>query len=650
MALGGSKNSEDGTDSRVDEILHAAVDSFGGDTRAGQFQMAHHVASSIRDGRHLLAQAGTGTGKSLAYLVPSLLHDDRVVVATATLNLQHQLIERDIPALKSAVDVGAEYAVVKGRANYACLHRIREGVPDDQGVLVDVPEGDMGAEVVRLRQWAGDELARDGAGDRESAPAHQDAAWRQISVSARECLGAQRCPYADECFAERARAVAEDAQLIVTNHSLLAIDAIDDVPMLPEYDVVIVDEAHELTARVTQASTEELGPGAIERAARKARRYARDTEADKLIDAADALTEALGRADIGRVHSLDNQLSDGLALIRDTARACISSFESDTDSADASREQARAMVDQIRTTAERMAAHSNTDVLWTSDFRGLRQLHIAPIDVSGQLSNKLFGAKTVVLTSATLKLGGQFDPMAESLGLTHQHHWDAIDVGSPFDYSRQAMLYVAADLPNPGRDGLASEHLNEISELVRASGGRALGLFSSRRAAQTAAEHLRTELPDIPLGCQGEAQLSELARQFTSTPDACLFGTLSLWQGIDIPGEACQLVIIDRIPFPRPDDPIMSARSQLVSQRGGNGFMQVSATHAALLLAQGSGRLIRRHDDRGVVAILDPRLVHARYGSFLASSLPAMWRTINRHTTLEALARLNDIKPAAAPR
>src|SRR5262245_45259048 len=228
--------------------------------------MAEAVADAMVDGTHLLVQAGTGTGKSLGYLVPALLHDSRVVVATATLALQHQLVERDIPRLVEAVaelpGVDASYAVLKGRSNYACLHRIRAGVPDDQGTLVEVPQGSMATKVLELRAWAEEEAQRGaergGSGERDKAPRRTDREWRQVSVNHRECLGAAKCPFGQECFAERAREKAQRSHLIVTNHSLLAIDAIEGVPMIPEYDVVVIDEAHELTTRVTQAATDEL--------------------------------------------------------------------------------------------------------------------------------------------------------------------------------------------------------------------------------------------------------------------------------------------------------------------------------------------------------------------------------------------------------
>ncbi|MGI8985750.1 MAG: ATP-dependent DNA helicase [Nocardioidaceae bacterium] len=677
----------------VRDVLTAAVEAIGGDERAGQIEMAEAVAGALSRGEHLLVQAGTGTGKSLGYLAPALLHHRRVVVATATLNLQHQLVERDIPALLDAADsvLGKRptAAVLKGRSNYACLHRVRDGAPDDQGTLVEVPVGPLGTEVLQLRSWADDQLEAGGPGDRDSAPAHTDRAWQQVSVHARECLGAQRCPYAAECFAETAREAAMGASLVVTNHALLAIDAIDGVPMIPAYDAVVVDEAHELTARVTQASTDELSPVLVERAARRARTLLHEGEAEELEDAAGALRDAIEVLPGGRVDTLPEQLADALSAVRDTARAAWSALPKDADgSADPVRQQVKGQLDEVRKIAERMAACGEQDVLWVGErdaSRGGNELRIAPLDVSLPLRTKLFGTKTVVLTSATLKLGGDFGSLAHGMGLRADERvegdpveadrvvehedvvetehdetgwpaervqpdvdpsapvpWRGIDVGSPFDYARQAILYVAQHLPPPGRDGLGDAQVTEIAQLVTAAGGRTLGLFSSRRAAEAATAALREREPDVSVWCQGEAQLPELARRFVEDPATCLFGTLSLWQGIDLPGATCQLVIIDRIPFPRPDDPLMSARTRAVARSGGNGFMQVSATHAALLLAQGSGRLIRRSTDKGVVAVLDPRLVTARYGWFLAASLPPMWRTTDPAVARAALVRLHE--------
>jgi ATP-dependent DNA helicase DinG len=674
----------------VADTLHAAVERLGGQDRPGQLEMATAVEAAIHDGQHLIVQAGTGTGKSLAYLVPSILHDERVVVATATLALQHQLVERDIPALLDAVDdlLGRRpsYAVLKGRGNYACLHRVRDGVPDEQGALIDVPQGTMGAEVLKLRAWAEEQAADSGPGDRDSAPTHTDRVWQQVSVSHRECLGAAKCPYSAECFAERARERAMSSSLIVTNHSLLAIDAIEGIPMIPDYGTVVVDEAHELATRVTQAATDELSAPAIERAARRARNFAQGSESDDLSDSADALRAALDELAPGRIDAVPDALADALNAVRAASRAVFSAFPKDSAAgeADAARQQARGMVDEIRSVAERMAERSEADVLWLAErdrARGGSQLCIAPIEVWGPLRSKLLADKTVVFTSATLKLGGDFDAAAVSIGLLPTERvghsiepadaaaadlaedtdaatagdaatmvlpWRGIDVGSPFDYRQQAILYVARQLPTPGRDGIGEAQIAEIGRLVEAAGGRTLGLFSSRRAAETAAEALREAMPHLPILCQGDGHLSHLQAEFVDNPAVSLFGTLSLWQGLDVPGETCQLVIIDRIPFPRPDDPLMSARARAVEKAGGNGFMAVSATHAALLLAQGTGRLIRTMADRGVVAILDPRLVTARYGGFLRASLPAMWTTSDPEVAVGALRRLRESAPIAS--
>jgi ATP-dependent DNA helicase DinG len=713
------------SDARVRDLLETAVDALGGSERPGQLVMADAVAGAMESGEHLVVQAGTGTGKSLAYLVPAFLRAKAgkgpVVVATATLALQAQLVGRDLPQLVEAVQARlggrSTYAILKGRHNYACLHRIRDGVPDEQGTLVEVaPTGPLGRQVQALRTWAEQEAEAAAAadaeaetgssrsrGDRDAAPTHQDRAWAQVSVSSRECLGAQRCPYGDECFAERARERALAADVIVTNHALLAIDALESVPVLPDYDVVVVDEAHELAARITGTASADLAPGIVERAARRARAYCVGDEADPLQDAAEGLRGALAAAPVGRVEALGADLGAAVALVRDSARSAWSAFPSEKKDSGADgaahesgRRQARAYVEQVRNVAERIAEMDPHDVVWVAERdRGGPELSVAPLSVAGLVRERLLSQRTCVLTSATMKLGGDFDAAARSVGLrpvdriddespivTRRRSatdgtatdasgedggnsasekdgvgkggvgkggsgkdvveplpWRALDVGSPFDYGRQAILYVARRLPPPGRGGISPRTLDELAALVEAAGGGTLGLFSSRRAAEEAAAMCRERL-GVEILCQGEGQLAELHKRFVAEPDTSLFGTLSLWQGLDVPGDTCQLVVIDRIPFPRPDDPLASARQRAVDEAGGNGFMAVAATHAALLLAQGVGRLIRRSSDRGVVAVLDPRLVTARYGGYLRASLPPMWFTPDRDVALGALRRL----------
>jgi ATP-dependent DNA helicase DinG len=626
-------------------LLEAAVAGIGGAERPGQVQMAEAVAAAMTEGSHLLVQAGTGTGKSLAYLVPALLHDDRVVVATATIALQNQVVDRDLPALVDAVEplLGRRptYAILKGRSHYLCRNKVHGGMPDDDGeALFDPsPTTALGRDVVRLRGW-GDETE---TGDRDELdPGVTDRAWRQVSVTARECLGAAKCPYGSECFAELARGRANEVDVVVTNHAMLAIDALESFTVLPEHDAVVVDEAHELVDRVTGVATDELTATLVERAAARAGRLVDGTE--DLTDAAAALETALQSLPEGRIVDLPEQLATAISLVRDAAREALSEISRAKHADDGARKVATAAVGAVHETAERVAAHSPYDVSWIAhESRRGAVVRVAPLSVNGLLREALFGERSVVLTSATLELGGSFEPIARQVGLTGEDapEWTGLDVGSPFDYPRQAILYVARRLPPPGRDGASPAAMDELAALVEAAGGRTLGLFSSMRAAEAAAAEMRERL-DVPVLCQGDERTAALVSAFAADEATCLFGTLSLWQGVDVPGDACRLVVIDRIPFPRPDDPLMSARAQAVADAGGNGFMTVSAAHAALRLAQGAGRLVRRSSDRGVVAVLDSRLATARYAGFLRTSLPPFWFTTDHEVAVGALRRLGD--------
>ena len=352
----------------------------------------------------------------------------------------------------------------------------------------------------------------------------------------------------------------------------------------------------------------------------------------------------------GRLTGIPDALEIALARVRDTTRQVQSELKpAPGEEPDGNRQVARAAIDEVHENSARVLEQRELDVVWVSrDLRRGTVLRVAPMSVAMLLRDKVFGDRTVVMTSATLELGGTFDSVAGTLGLRGEGApgWQGLDVGSPFDYPKQAIAYVAKHLPAPGRDGISEQTLDEIEALVRAAGGRTLGLFSSMRAARDATEAMRERFEgDIGFLCQGEDQIGTLVRQFARDPQTCLFGTLTLWQGVDVPGSACQLVIIDRIPFPRPDDPLASARSQAIARMGGNGFMAVSATHAALRLAQGAGRLIRRADDRGVVAFLDSRMMTARYAGFLQRSLPPFWPTTDRDMVLAALRRLDEIAP-----
>ena len=647
------------------ELLDTVVERSGGQKRDGQRTMAAHVARSLETEKHLLVQAGTGTGKSLGYLVPAIVsaqHSEKpIIVATATLALQSQIVHRDIPRLLEALGDQPEHetdvAILKGRNNYACLHKVEGGYPEDDGdTLFEMDAatgatGKLGEEILRLRSW----VQTTDTGDRdELLPGVSDRAWRQVSVTASECLG-RKCPLIEECFSENARTQAADADIVITNHALLAINAFEGVNVLPEHEVVIIDEAHELADRVTGAVTGGLSPLMVSKVARSIRKH---TTADHkaLEQAALKLDDALNGVPAELMaRGLPDRVAAAMEQVRDAARSALTDTKSGEKDADAGRQMTRASLTEVHDTAEKMLqADPQHQVIWVSrqgswePGRGYvaasdddpATLNIAPISVAGYLREGLFDGRTVVLTSATLALGESFEATAGALGLmgSGAPRWDAIDVGSPFNYPKQGVLYLASDLPKPGR-GVSTEQLDRIVELVVASGGGALGLFSSKRGAELAAEYVR-ERTDLNILLQGESSLRALVKEFVEDTNSCLFGTMSLWQGVDAPGDSCRLVIMDRIPFPRPDDPLSQARSRAVAQNGGNGFMAVSATHAAVRMAQGAGRLVRSVNDRGVVAVLDSRIATQRYGSYLVKTLPPFWVTQNKDVVLGALERL----------
>lgn len=658
-------------DSPVLELLSTAVSGIGGTRRSGQSRMAQAVWESMKTGEHLAVQAGTGTGKSLAYLVPALrLTADRkgpVVVSTATIALQRQLIDRDLPRLADTLRVRLgrtpEFAIFKGRGNYLCLNKLRAAPDDDgqdalfqQAQFGPAAASAMGEHVKRLHQWADST----NSGDRdELVPGVPDQAWRQVSVTARECLGAHRCPFGVQCFSERARKNAADADIVVTNHALLAIDALGE-GVLPEHRVVIVDEAHELVDRVTSVASGEISATGVDIAARRAQKLTSQDEHERLSEAGKALGPLLTTLPAGRMDSLDPALGTSLTALADSARACVGEIrrharEWEGDPAlQGAAQTAVVLLEELAATAERivsayeMPLAERDEVVWlerSEDGFGAGSssvLRVAPLEVGEILAECLFSERTVILTSATLTVGGSFEPLARQWGLDGESmgaEWNGLDVGSPFTHAKSGILYIARHLQPPGREGLPEEYLQELWELIQAAGGRTLGLFSSMRAAKQATAALRDSLK-FPLLCQGDDATGLLVKQFAQDEPTCLFGTLSLWQGVDVPGPSLRLVVIDRIPFPRPDDPLASARTRAAEARGGNGFMEVSAAHAALLLAQGAGRLLRSVDDRGVVAVLDPRLVTKRYGGFLRESLPPFWQTTDPEVVRGALRRL----------
>ncbi|WP_179129724.1 ATP-dependent DNA helicase [Corynebacterium pacaense] len=641
----------------TEQLLTAAVEALGGSRRAGQEAMATAVTRAFENKRHLAVQAGTGTGKSLAYLVPALRHaqntDSTVIVSTATIALQRQLVNRDLPRLADALEPLLErrptFAIMKGRSNYLCMHKISAQPEED--ALID--QGDLswlGSHISRLNDWANDT----DTGDRDDLdPGVPDLAWKQVSVTSRECIGATRCPHGEECFAEVARARAKEADVVVTNHALLAIDALSEASVLPDHEVVVIDEAHELDGRITAVASSEITVASLTLAARRAGKLGAEGREERLVEVAGDLEILLRAMEPGRWRTMDEGSTGSLVALRDSLwslRSTIATAPEGEAANDPERNAERLNLanhlQEIHDSVVRILGvfdeddpSQQRDVVWLSqDHRRGDALHVAPLSVAGLLHERLFTDNTVVLASATLTIGGNFNAMAASWGLP-KGTWDSLDAGTPFNPAKAGILYTARHLPGPGRDGLTTETLDEIHELIMAAGGRTLGLFSSRRAAEQATEAMRLRLPFDVL-CQGDDSTGALVKRFTDSENTCLFGTLSLWQGVDVPGRSLSLVLIDRIPFPRPDDPLLQARKEAADAEGRNGFMEVAATHAALLMAQGAGRLLRSVTDRGVVAVLDNRLVTKRYGGFLRSSMPRFWDTTDPAVVRAALKRL----------
>ena len=653
---------------QVRAALDAAVTAIGGKPREGQIEMAEAVANALTNRHHLMVQAGTGTGKSLAYLVPALVHGRKVLIATATLALQRQLVERDLPAVVPALEkeLGREitYAIYKGVGNYVCLAKMNSEEPDPDSELL-LESSYLEKDAKRLHAWA---RSKDVSGDRDDAPEVDRRVWAANSLSGRECVGADTCAWGSGCFAAKAKAKAQTADVVVTNHTLLAIEIVDAHPILPERDAVIIDEAHEFMDRTTQAVTEELTAARVQRAAAMARKYMPGKLSEAFTNAADSFYDAINDygADVkgdfskqGRLSEIPQSLEHPIRKIRESATAVAQTLTSDEEILDpdalAERARVKGAVQEIATIAGKLLKMGDTHVLWYEPT--FSTLYLAPLSVSHVLRSNLLTQTPVIATSATLTVGNGFDAMAKSIGFIvgedgeqdvkdgeiDPANLQTMDVGSPFDFANQGMLYLPKHLPEPTRDGTSPQVLEELGELIDAAGGRTLALFSSWRGVEAADAHLRNVLKERPISIitqkRGDA-VAPLVERFAKDETSVLLGTMSLWQGVDVPGSSCILVVIDRLPFPRPDEPVLAARSALADTAGGSGFMQVSVPRAALLLAQGAGRLIRSIDDRGVVAIMDSRIVTKRYGSILLNSMPPLWRTNDKQVVRDSLSRL----------
>ncbi len=619
--------------------------------------MANAVAHAIAERRHLVVEAGTGTGKSLAYLVPAILSGAKTVVATATKALQDQLARKDLPFLAPllAADLGRplSYVVLKGRSNYLCRQRAAEVVGGgDQLLLDDEPGfdaagaalGPLGREIRRLVEWADTAST----GDRAELPTEPSArAWSTLSVSAMECPGAANCPSGDTCFAERARRQALDADLVVVNTHLYGTHLANGGHSLPPHDVVIFDEAHQLEDVASASLGLELGAGRFRALARNGRPVAKDPAVvESLADTGDRFERAIGPWRGQRLPAgLGADLAAAVALAATRVNAAASGLRAGPDGGladDLTGRRSRAIqaAGHLAGDLALIADLPDSHVAWVEGPEHQPVLRVAPIDLREALTDALWREEaerpaTAVLTSATIPLR-----LSERLGMPAAKV-DELDAGSPFNYAEQALLYCAAHLPDPRQPGFADAAHDELEALIRAAGGRTLALFTSWRAMEAAAEALRPRLPYRILA-QSELPKPALVSAFAGEETSCLFATMGFWQGLDVPGPALSLVTIDRVPFPRPDNPLLQARRDRLGQEA---FRLVDLPRAATLLAQGVGRLIRSASDRGVVAVLDPRLAKAGYRWDLVRALPPMRRTRHRSEVEDFLRSLAAAEP-----
>jgi ATP-dependent DNA helicase DinG len=606
--------------------------------------MAGAVADAIEDGGILLAEAGTGTGKTLAYLVPAILSRQRVLISTGTKNLQEQIFFKDIPTLQRALGVPFTAACMKGRANYLCLHRL-----DQLGERQEID----GAFLPIIREWS----RRTETGDRsELNELPEDLPfWNEVSATAETCLGAE-CPRFDDCFVTRMRQQAAAADVVIVNHHLLCADAAvrqsAHGEVIPACSHAVVDEAHQLEDIATQYFGLSVSTYRLEDLARDVERFAAsgamaapqdrhevEAAAARLRDRARAFFSDLVLAHRGNARARHeervrvtlqtvaaaHEAAAGLTGALDLVEAPLALWAARTPDGEAADSAAEAQAlarraAEIRDQVRLLVRADDDGYVYFVEFRGSGIfLRATPIDVSGIVRELLFERmKTTVLTSATLTVDGHFGYIRDRLGIASAAE---LKLPSEFDFASQAILYLPQRMPDPRSPDFALAAGRQVIEILRRTKGRAFVLFTSY-AALRAVQAIAELALNYPMFVQGTAPRSQLLSRFRQTPHSVLFATSSFWQGVDVVGEALSCVIVDKLPFASPGDPITSARIDAIRARGGEPFDEYQVPLAILALQQGLGRLIRHRGDRGVLAVLDPRLRTKGYGRRFIDSLP----------------------------
>jgi len=597
--------------------------------RTGQADLAGAVAETLAAGGALLAEAGTGTGKTLAYLVPALLSGRRVIVSTGTRNLQDQILARELPFLRDAAGLAVSAAVLKGRDNYLCRLRLAELAREP--LLEDLAEAPW---VDRLVAWGRETEA----GDRAEIADLPDRLrlWRDVNARAETCAGPS-CPEYEPCWLTRAKRRAQQAQVVVVNHHLFFADLALRTAygaVLPDYDTVVFDEAHLLEEIATLYFGQQVSSAQFEDLAREVERLAARPGGAAAAGAGPVLRraaeeffrplrECLATAP-GRVPR-EPPGRGGPVLARPGAdlAAALADVEAVAGTPAAGDERAQAAARraaQLREALAFVVGREDPAFVYGLERRGRSVvLSAAPVDVSAPMREGLFaGLHACVLTSATMTVRGSFAFFARRLGLEDAR---TLTVASAFDHAAQAVLYLPRGLPDPGERTFLPRALEEIEALLDLAGGRAFLLFTSLASMQHVHEALR-RIGRWPLFLQGEGSKVALTEAFRSTPGAVLLGSTSFWHGVDVPGAALSLVVIDRLPFDVPSDPLVAARIERVRDRGGDAFEEYQLPLAVIELKQGLGRLLRTRADRGVLCVLDPRLTTRRYGATFLESLP----------------------------
>lgn len=610
----------------VVELLRKVTDTLPNtEERQGQNDMAMAVSNAVNTNRHLIVQAGTGTGKTLGYLVPLIASGKRIVVSTYTKALQDQLAAHDLPQLitilERELDRTVTWSVLKGRNNYLCRQRLDEMESPKQAKLdLDDTSAAVKAEVRKLIEWA-DETETGDQGDLTWSPSEK--AWRLVSVGSDECPGAQRCPAADRCFSEQARASATLSDVVIVNTFIYGLHIAMNGELLPEHDVVVFDEAHQLEDVISNTVSTSIGSGRINGVITALRAIIRE---DSLTNALQLLAHDFNAClvpYVGKRVDLPFPPAIGAALVDvrlkiDQAVQALRAIDSKDDKAKQKILRAQMLANRVIDAVDMCLTAGKSQVAFVSGTVERCSLEIAPLNVGPSMDAGVWSKRLAILASATIPLA-----MPSRIGLDPESV-DIIDVGSPFDYENTAMLYCAKHLPEPNDPRRDNSVHDEIERLINFAGGRTLALFTTYRAMHLAADEMEKRLP-FNIFRQDQLPKMALINAFSDDEQSCLFATAGFFQGVDVPGRALSLVIIDKIPFPRPDDPLLSARRDVV---GKNWFNEIDIPLAATALAQASGRLIRSQNDSGVVAILDPRLATKGYGKRLGSVLPPMKRTI----------------------